>query len=140
MNRAVLRALLGLRLAEARRSPRKVSTYLSWAFLLALTLAAQYVTGIGAANPDARPASQDGGLWILGLVFFGAVTAGLGGPVWAVLRREAQWVVTAPGGARALVIWRTGRSVLSRFVDILLLVLWLRSPAATAPTCGSPWC
>lgn len=136
MNRGLLRGLWELELRQARGAARRPGTYLSGGLLLALAVAVQWTTGIGAANPEARPASRASGLGILALLATSAVAAGLIGPVWAVIRREAQWVVTAPGGARALVVWRTARGTVVRFLESALLVVTTQAVRGQRPAFG----
>lgn len=118
----VLRGMAVIRGVTMRKNARDPWNYLFWGGAVAVTVAIQRVTGLGAVSVAERPESQAVAVAVLAGLALSVVLTGLGGPVWSVYPHEAQWIVTAPGGARALVAWRTGRGLLTRFVDVLLIV------------------
>lgn len=118
----VLRALLWMRVANTRQAARKPGTYVLLAVALAAMVGIQSFTGLGHANGQNRPDSESAAYGLLGGVVLSVLMAGLSGPVWLVERRQAQWVVTAPGGARALVAVRMVLGQLARLGETLLLI------------------
>lgn len=122
MTRAVLQALLWMQITRGRRQASKPSSYVAWVVGLVAMVGIQSFTGLGHASSGNRPDTESAAYGLFATIVLSVLLAGVAGPVWRVDRRQAQWIVTAPGGARALVASRMVLGQLARLGETLLLI------------------
>lgn len=124
---STLAALSAQRLVHRANRRRDLRSWENYVLLLPIIVgvawAVQHYLGLGAVVAAERPHAATTGTGLVVALVLAVGLAGLFGPVLVVQRYEAQWLVTVPAGAAAMIAARMARSLVVAACELALLTL-----------------